>query len=543
MRSSRQPAAAFRRVRDRGHGLRRLPPTMVAAAVVTLVAAVAAAGCATGSKTARSAAATSRATSVTSVRDYLGADGPADQLPLVNAAVYKACRAGQASGLIPASTYIAGYADASKQNGAVPVGFPDLAPAVTANSQEGFGGAPPVIVNGQRYTCGIVKLQLDYDGLAELPPVTATFLAFGFMPVTATIHLVQPSPGPILAVVYQDASIPASAPPYTAVSATTISLQLTDVKVNGVPLDAGLNCHSSGPVYTPELDTELGLPPNTAVLTGGNAFGDPLPQYAQANRGGALAGVVTIPPFTDCVTPAGENLDTLLDASVSGPGNYLKVVQGPLCLNPAIQPNPLCTAQKLPVFEPLWTVSHGGSYTGAGQVQIQQLLPASTTITCPGSIAGEIPDLIGPLRDAGLGTVTWAGTTCMGTSAGYKRSTWTLQQPRQQQAPAILDGKLYPYPASGITTGGIDDLTFVLTQTKGSEPGCTATLAGNTGTTYTNASSALDLIPGSFVPVTSSTCKELPVSGGSNGTNNDDDPTTFTGSYVLSPSGITIVSP
>lgn len=540
MRRSRQPPAAFGQARNRtGHRLRRMPLMAAVAAVAALAVAGAAAGCGAGSGPAGAVSAKSRTTTVTSAGRYIRGRAAADQLPpSVNPAIYKACRAETHGALIPASTFIAGYADARKQNGALPVGFPDLATAVTSNSQEGFGGAPPVTVNGLQYTCSIVELQLDYHGLAELPPSTATFLAFGFMPVTATIHLIQTRPGPVEAIVYQPVANHASVPPFTAVSTAVISLQLTDVKVNGAPLDVGSNCRTKGPVSTPELDTELGLP-GTVVLAGGDAIGDPLPLYGQANFGGALAGIATIPPLINCVTAAGENLDALLTASVSGAGNYLKVVQGPLCLNPALQPNPNCTSQGLPTHEPLWTVTHGGNYAATGQVQITQISPHATTVTCPGSIAGQIPDLIGPLRDADFGTVTWAATTCTGTSQGQKASTWSLRQ----QGTAFLDGKLYPFPGPGIVSGNIDDLTFVLTQTKGSEPGCTATLAGNTGATYTDTNSTLAVTQSSFVAVTSSTCKELPVSGGPGGTNQNDGSADITGSYPLNPSGITIVSP
>jgi hypothetical protein len=546
--SSRQPGNA---VRNRvGQLLWHVRPTVAAAAAVGLVCALAS-GCGTGSGPARAAPpARSPATSVTSVRDYLGVGASSDQLPpSVVPGAYKGCLDGPFSLIDKASADIAGYSDASKQNGALPVGFPTLAAAVTPpNSQDGLGSAPIVIVHHQQYTCTVVKLQLDYNGLAELPPVTATFLAFGFMPVSATIHLTQITPGPIVAVAYQDVGPPplinrASVPPYTAVSAVTMSAELTDVKVNGVPLDVGSDCHA-GPVYTPELDNELGLP-GTLVLAGGNAIGDPLPQYGQPQFGGALAALVTIPPFTGCEAPDGEDLDPLLSASVSGAGNYLKVIQGPLCaLPPGFKSSPNCTKQLLPVDQPLWTVTHGGSYTGTGQFEISQIsepLTGGTTITtnvtCPGSISGVIPDLIGPPRDADLGTVTLAGTTCTGTSTGRKASTWTLRQ----QGLAFLDGKGYPYPTPGIVSGNLDDLTFVLTQIKGSEPGCTATVAGNPGASYANASSTLGVSV--QVPITSTTCKELPVSGGPDGNNNHDGAAFITGSYALNPAGITIVSP
>jgi hypothetical protein len=47
--------------------------------------------------------------------------------------------------------------------------------------------------------------------------------------------------------------------------------------------------------------------------------------------GGTLAGNVTIPPLTGCVTSSGENLDALLDSAVSGPGNYVKITADGAC--------------------------------------------------------------------------------------------------------------------------------------------------------------------------------------------------------------------
>lgn len=46
--------------------------------------------------------------------------------------------------------------------------------------------------------------------------------------------------------------------------------------------------------------------------------------------GGALSGEATVPAFTGCGTD-GEDLDRLLTASVSGPGNHIKQVQGQTC--------------------------------------------------------------------------------------------------------------------------------------------------------------------------------------------------------------------
>lgn len=459
--------------------------------------------------------------------------------PTVNVAVYDACRSeGAPIGLVePASAYIAGYANASKENGAVPVGFPSLALGDSQTPEEGLGGTPAVTVGGDTYSCTDVNLQLDYDGQAELPPTTATLLAFGFTPVTATVHLMETGAVPVRTIVYEDSSgSGASHVQFTAVSTVTMAVQLTDVTVDGTALDVGSHC-TAGPLSTPDLDAELGLP-DTVVLTGGDAHGEPLPQYGMAQNGGALAGTVTIPPFTGCVTPAGENLDPLLTAAVSGPGNYLKVIQAPLCLNTGAG-DLNCTAQDLPEFEPLWTV-HGGSYSGTGQVQFTQITgigktKVSTAITCAGSsVSGDVPNLKGPLRDEDLGTMAWATTTCTGTSTSTTASTWTLQQ----QGPAYLDGKL---PSAGTEMGNVDDLSLVLTQTQGSEPGCTATIAGVPNATI--AFPATISVVGPEMLITSSTCTEFSVTGGPGGETAVDRPASMTVNYALAPSKITIDSP
>jgi hypothetical protein len=525
-----------------GHRPRRVPRAAAATAAVLLAVALAGDARLTGREPAGAASAASQTALAGSKRDDTRAGLTSAPLSsLVNAAVYDACRNEPEVGRIEkSSAYVAGYADASKEQGALPVGFPSLAAAVSANAQEGLGGGLPVTVNGDEYSCVDVNLQLDYDGFAELPPMTATFLGFGFMPVTATVLLTETGAAPVATIVYNDTTtFGPLGYQYTAVSAVAMSMQLTEVEVNGTPLNVGSDC-VAGPLSTPDLDAELGLP-GTVVLVGGSGPGYPLPEYGLADNGGALAGTVTIPPFTGCETPAGENLDPLLTASVSGAGNYLQIVQGPLCVNTRSGDFD-CTGQDLPLYEPLWTVQ-GGSYSGTGQVQIVQTSESSTaaptittTITCPGSITGQVPDLSGPPRDVDLGTITWDQATCTGTSDPGTPSTWTLQQ-----APAYLDGKLYPDPSAGTVGGNVDDFTLVLTQIQGSEPGCTVTVAGDPDATFAFPSTVdiADL----GVPVTSSTCSELPVTGGPGGTDSLDEPASVTGNYALSPSDISIVSP
>ncbi|CAM5523072.1 hypothetical protein SHIRM173S_11111 [Streptomyces hirsutus] len=73
--------------------------------------------------------------------------------------------------------------------------------------------------------------------------------------------------------------------------------------------------------------------------------------------GGVLSGEATVPAFTGCGA-GGENLDRLLTASVSGPGNQIKQVQGQTCsiANPVFGDEfnaPQCTSDLQPHVIPV----------------------------------------------------------------------------------------------------------------------------------------------------------------------------------------------
>ena len=87
------------------------------------------------------------------------------------------------------------------------------------------------------------------------------------------------------------------------------SIQVENVLVNGTPLDVGSDCHT--------------VRPFPLVLTG-------KPPY-ELQTGGVLNGTITVPPFTGC--GVGENLDPIFNASVSGPGNFVQLTQGSLCVS------------------------------------------------------------------------------------------------------------------------------------------------------------------------------------------------------------------
>ena len=201
--------------------------------------------------------------------------------------------------------YITGYADVTKLIGAAllqpkPPAKPGLVNVDVGERHKFRKG------NLVEYSTG----QLYFHGHAVLPPVTATFLAFRFVPVTATLHITELS---LINIVSVSGVL---APPYpiTVTATTKISIRVSNVQVNGRPLNVGTRCRTSSPVTLTLYGKGKNLIP---------PVGYTLP------TGGPLSGKVTIPAFTDCGVT--ENLDPLLTGSISGRGNFVKMTQGELC--------------------------------------------------------------------------------------------------------------------------------------------------------------------------------------------------------------------
>lgn len=370
---------------------------------------------------------------------------------------------GPVEGPTAANEYADGYADASKLDGSEPVG-----PAyVAGNIWEEFD----VMVGDTTYAvCSVAQVQPDDGGTPSFPPTTATFAAFGFAPVTATVQLTEvglKAPPPITDVTYQQVSTPASGPtqpaetPFTSISTAQLLLRVLSVKVNGVTLDVGSHCQTATPLFTPDSpeDPDPATDP-LVVMSGGDAPDDPLPVIEAPTSGGALAGTVTIPPFSGCGTGP-DNLDPLLDASVSGPGNYVDLVTGELC--EPVSDKTFCGSDGMADTEPLWSVSGGGTFSAAGRATLtwSTSIGKSNRITCTGStVTGAMPDAAGPLRGA-LGTFTWTPTGCTGTGG----TSWTVTE----------QGKASLSPSDQVTSSGT-------TTTFGTVTGLTLTMTDGTCT-------------------------------------------------------------
>ncbi|NMO32378.1 hypothetical protein HG826_02000 [Streptomyces sp. GMY01] len=218
--------------------------------------------------------------------------------------------------------YITGYANVRKQKAAA------LLPPSCALIEQGqpdfqfpTGDGPAVIAQHS-------EGQLSYQGRRQTAPFKATFLTFDFVPATATMVLEQTGPLTIDSLGHMDMTTF-----YTTMDTyirVPLVLKVTSLTVNGTPLDVGSSCRTSAPLSSPDPEA-ASHPGDHLVLRGRGEYaaGEPATGYILLS-GGPLTGEATIPAFTGC-TSGGENLDRLLTASVSGPGNYIKQIQGQTC--------------------------------------------------------------------------------------------------------------------------------------------------------------------------------------------------------------------
>ncbi|MFK0177621.1 DUF6801 domain-containing protein [Streptomyces xanthochromogenes] len=187
--------------------------------------------------------------------------------------------------------------------------------------------------------------RLDYQGRAQTPPGPATFLTFGFMPTTATMTLEATGPLSI------ESDLNNTAGHGETYIRAPLVLHISDVKVNGTPLEVGPNCRTTGPVYSTDPDPARNTKDHLVLLGELKKGADTVWRGYSLSRGGPLDGSVTIPPFTGC--GVGEDLSPLFTASVSGPANTVKQNQGAPCAS-GIEDDPaqLCTADKQPTTIP-----------------------------------------------------------------------------------------------------------------------------------------------------------------------------------------------
>lgn len=205
------------------------------------------------------------------------------------------------SGLPPYCAYATGFSDVQKLNGAALLGpaLTNISPFLNSifNAKDNYF---------QQDSAG----ELSYHGLREFPPAKAMFLTFGFVPASALMQLTETGTVNIVTVGPLEACNKSACKPTITTVSSRVRLRIHDVTVNGAPLNVGPHCQTA---------------PFNVILTGSSASNPPY----SFTTGGPLTATITIPLFTGC--GVGENLNTLFNASISGPGNFTLLTQGPVC--------------------------------------------------------------------------------------------------------------------------------------------------------------------------------------------------------------------
>ncbi|MFE6287485.1 DUF6801 domain-containing protein [Streptomyces sp. NPDC057877] len=241
------------------------------------------------------------------------------------------------------AAYITGYSNVRKLDGASLI---PLSCTLLVQGELGLEFLPDFSgANLTQFSTG----KLHDEGRQRIPPFQATFLTFGFTPTKATMVLEQTGPMTISSAGFYDFL-------QNFISLDThvrvpLVLRVTALEVNGTPLDVGSDCRTEKPLTSAEPDPEQN-PGDHLVLfgRGEQVVGEVATGYLLSS-GGPLTGEFAIPAFTGCGT-GGEDLDPLLTASVSGPGNYIKQIQGQTCA--VLVPNPNeCTEDLQPLLIPV----------------------------------------------------------------------------------------------------------------------------------------------------------------------------------------------
>ncbi|MFB7664358.1 DUF6801 domain-containing protein [Kitasatospora sp. NPDC056138] len=177
-------------------------------------------------------------------------------------------------------------------------------------------------------------MEVDSVGSLQLPAARATFLTYGFIPTTAKLELKPVGGLTIVAIgnAFWNEPIEFAIYGYQ-------SMRISDVKINGTPLDVGPDCTTAEPIKLALRGRQ------DSFLPGG---GDGKPDYSLQGGGPISQKDLYIPPFTGCGT-GGDNLDALFTAAVSGPDNSLNLEQGPLCFPSTDDPSdPKCAPVVMP---------------------------------------------------------------------------------------------------------------------------------------------------------------------------------------------------
>ncbi|MBM7516290.1 hypothetical protein [Nocardioides nitrophenolicus] len=168
------------------------------------------------------------------------------------------------------------------------------------------------------------------------PPIQVRTIAFGAIPVEATLQLSQTvdDDGELVGLHFSAVTNREPENARTRYDPAplegTLDVHLRDVKVDGVPVNLG-RCAA------PRARLQAVSDALYVSTEGGGDFAnyDPGAGGFQAIMGGIFNGVVAIPPFGECRTTTGDDIAPLLTAMVSGEDNPVRIrVGSPSCFTP-----------------------------------------------------------------------------------------------------------------------------------------------------------------------------------------------------------------
>ena len=180
----------------------------------------------------------------------------------------------------------------------------------------------------------------------HFPPVTVRTVAFGSIPAEVTMRISQlrdegDLPVPLIAITFDSSWGPRSQNPedrsglqvFDTKITGEVSVRLSDLVVDGVPVDIGPDCRTVQPASLDGLRGRGGYwtkgPGALPADERPNPANWRTTSYYLPAAGGLLSGTIDIPAFTGCGV-GGDDLSPLLTTMASGPGNHLSVRQSGL---------------------------------------------------------------------------------------------------------------------------------------------------------------------------------------------------------------------
>lgn len=196
-----------------------------------------------------------------------------------------------------------------------------------------------LVVHARAYPV-TVKTPVTDSRFADFPATIVRMVAFGSIPVQATVHLSLPLgddglPQGIVAAGATDeydltkgpGADPTASPGqrvYDVIGDSTVTgalqVRVSDLTVDGVPVEVGNACRTATPA--PLSGSGLGFiskPTDTGIPAG---------RY-NPRAGGTITGTLDVPRFTGCGT-GGDDLDAVVSAMASGKGFPVTIEQGEL---------------------------------------------------------------------------------------------------------------------------------------------------------------------------------------------------------------------